>query len=825
MKNIDTAIVKQLFGSIGNPVVDEGHNASLDSNTLYYRNNPDGTIRWVWPVNATQPVFLKFYSATSFKAMMVVFAIQLLFKLKLQGLFASGKLTLWFNTNANAAFINSIGDNWAMFTGTAGVNRTGLIYSAKKDSFYKIAAGSNAVIQLVKEYTALQNIDKYPLTSIEKYGKKLHSKEVLEVQNIGTGGKRVSSLTTQHWNVLADLANTQNKFVQINQIPHWAESIKNIQLLKFNADNRIPRGMVRNLEKLFLSINDSTEIATSLAHNDFTPWNIYVKRDIVALIDWELSTPLLPCLVDAFHFNYQQGVLVESLSLKHLKSKITQAFDNPVAKQIIADNGIDVELHHKLYLLFTASYYLHIYSLQDNWPVQVHKSIALWNDALSDVLAANETVKQRQVLVNNVFDFFQSKNYAALKWLADKPERLAEESDIDLCIDKCDLQSFRNYINNNPLVVKAVERKQSFMSNFAIMLKDNSFLSVDLIWKFKRKEMVMLDAKELLASATHNRFGVKTPAVLHHFNYTWLFYLLNKASMPDKYANYYNSLTSPDKETLNDELCWKSILGFNRVAELYEYNTTNHKAVLSTLKKNAFNTGLNRIVNTVQYALDKLRELRFEKGFIITFSGVDGAGKSTIIEHVRNNIEKKYRRKVVVLRHRPSVLPMLSAWKMGREAAEQRSANTLPRTGNNNSKLSSLFRFAYYYTDYLLGQFVVQAKYVYRGYIVVYDRYYFDFINDAKRSNITLPTGFTRAGYSFLLKPEFNFFLYADAQVILKRKKELDGTTIKALTAKYLRLFDELKRHSFSAKYVAIENESMAETLSTITNHVKTAIL
>lgn len=825
MKHIDIAVVKQIFSAMNNPVVDEGHNASLNSNTLYYFNNPDGTIRWVWPANAKQPAFLRFYSATSLKAVLVVFTIRLLFAFRLQGLFVSGKIILWFNKNANAAFKSTMGTNWAMFTGTAGVNRTGLIYSEQKDSFYKIAIGSNAVIQIVKEYSALQNLDKYELNSIEKYGKKLHSKNVLEIGNIGKGGKRVAMLGAKHWDVLADLARTENKIVPVNHLPQWSDSIRIIQLLKFTTDARIPKGMVRNMEKLFMSVTDTTEVATSLAHNDFTPWNIYIKKGKTAVIDWELSTGSLPCLTDVFHFNYQQGVLVEGLQLQAIKNRIKQALENPVAKQLIWENKIDVELNHKLYLLFTASYYLHVYSLQDSWPVQVHKSIALWNDSISDVLAINEATKLRPVLVNNVFDFFQPKNYAALKWLVEKPERLTEESDIDLCIERNDLTVFRNYINQNPLVAKVVERKQSFMSNFAIMLKDNSFLSVDLIWKFKRKDLVMTDAAELLASAKVNRFGVKIPDVLADFNYTWLFYILNSASLPEKYSAYFNGLSSTDKDRLNKELYWKNILGTNRVAELFEYNIVNHKAVVSTLKNNKANKGINRLANIAAYCFDKLRELRFNKGFIITFSGVDGAGKSTIIAHVKNNLEKKYRRKVVVLRHRPSVLPMLSAWKMGREAAEQKAATTLPRKGNNSSKLSSLLRFGYYYTDYLLGQFVVQAKYVYRGYIVVYDRYYFDFINDAKRSNITLPTGFTKAGYSFLLKPEFNFFLYADAQVILNRKKELDSITIKVLTAKYLGLFDDLKRQSLSAKYVAIENETVGATLSTITNHVKTSIL
>ena len=114
-------------------------------------------------------------------------------------------------------------------------------------------------------------------------------------------------------------------------------------------------------------------------------------------------------------------------------------------------------------------------------------------------------------------------------------------------------------------------------------------------------------------------------------------------------------------------------------------------------------------------------------------------------DEIRQKIEKQLRMPVVVLRHRPSILPIISAYTMGKEAAEQKAASTLPRQGKNNSTLSSLLRFAYYYTDYVLGQFYIQVKYVLRGKVVVYDRYYFDFINDSKRSNISLPNWFTKS--------------------------------------------------------------------------------
>ncbi|WP_197428837.1 hypothetical protein [Phnomibacter ginsenosidimutans] len=218
-----------------------------------------------------------------------------------------------------------------------------------------------------------------------------------------------------------------------------------------------------------------------------------------------------------------------------------------------------------------------------------------------------------------------------------------------------------------------------------------------------------------------------------------------------------------------------------------------------------------------------IRDWKNNRGFIITFSGVDGAGKSTIIEATRQHVEKVMRRKVVVLRHRPSLLPILSAWKHGKEAAENKAAQTLPRQGTNKSSIGSLLRFAYYYADYLLGQFYIQLKYVMRGYVVLYDRYYFDFINDSKRSNIQLPKYVTTAGYALLLKPKLNFFLWATPEEILSRKQELSADTIVSLTDDYMQLFDSMRKRYKSSSYEPIHNEQLNNTLQTIFQQIQAA--
>jgi thymidylate kinase len=105
--------------------------------------------------------------------------------------------------------------------------------------------------------------------------------------------------------------------------------------------------------------------------------------------------------------------------------------------------------------------------------------------------------------------------------------------------------------------------------------------------------------------------------------------------------------------------------------------------------------------------------------------------------------------------------------------------------------------------------------------VVIYDRYYFDFINDSKRSNIVLSKKISSFGYQFLLKPKFNFFLFADANTILNRKKELSKNTIELLTDDYKNLFLKLKSKSHLAIYESIKNEDLEVTL----NHIVRTII
>ncbi|RMD73165.1 MAG: hypothetical protein D6818_05195, partial [Bacteroidetes bacterium] len=140
----------------------------------------------------------------------------------------------------------------------------------------------------------------------------------------------------------------------------------------------------------------------------------------------------------------------------------------------------------------------------------------------------------------------------------------------------------------------------------------------------------------------------------------------------------------------------------------------------------------------------------------------------------------------------------------------------LPRQGQNRSKLLSLLRFAYYFIDYLVGQFYVLLRYKMRNYIVLYDRYYFDFIVDARRTTLELDEWLPRWLYRFLFEPDLNVFLYADPRLIRARKQELDAATIGELTLRYKRLFEDLSGRTDHAVYLPLENVEMERTLDTL---------
>lgn len=419
----------------------------------------------------------------------------------------------------------------------------------------------------------------------------------------------------------------------------------------------------------------------------------------------------------------------------------------------------------------------------------------------------------REQFISQLFRQVESYSYSFLKYFYKSIQELGKTSDIDLIIDVRELESWKKIISASPILLHVNYRETSFATYSELYFQDGSYLEIDLIYKLKWKQYEFISITKILEQSVVNHEGIKTASYEHSYEYLILFFLLNQGRIPDKYREKFSLLNKIQQMEIKDYLLYFYDLPKIRgdfFQELPEYR----EVLLERILNYPVNKGFALLENSFQYFKDAFHY----REPTLTFSGVDGAGKSTILAKISQLLTEKYRREVVILRHRPSILPILSAWKYGKEEAEKRTVQRLPRTGTNKSNISSLFRFLYYYLDYLFGQGIIFFKYNLRGKMVLYDRYYYDFIVDGKRSNIAISSKWVKVLFRFLMTPQINILLYADPDKILERKQELSHDDIMKLTNGYRNLFKKLKTENPKVQFIPILNEDMETTLQVIEN-------
>lgn len=782
--------MENIFNKIGYSLSRVRKSANDSVLDVLFIENPDGSIRWVWNAKNRKPLFLKFYNMGSKRAKLFALMIKTVFALRLQKLFFN-KRRFYYDKEIITLF--DCNEDWALFTGTTGPNNKAILYT--NNVFFKIATTSNAQELIKKESMILRHSS---FTKFKVPRSKQISDDIIQLSDVTGKGIRTNKIEQAHLKALIEMNLPDEQVIELSSWKLFNELKKDFK--KIN-DERIPKNLIRKMNILIDELASEEIVGICLSHGDFTSWNMYEVDGKIALYDWELAAFDRPKGFDYFHFLIQQGVMVDRKCWKEIYEDIKNQCVGDFST-IVFENDLEVVKRYlKYYLLINCMNYLKVYAEQPKWHIQINWLFEVWNEAFNMFLTNSKS--SRQLVIMDLFDHIQNENYAAVKFLNGYPENLSINSDIDLIIENTLNNKLISFFKQHSLVTKMISKPKSFMNTIQLILNDGSFLSVDLIWQTKRRNIVFMEVKKVLKNAYINSFGVKTTSVNDTMRYLCGFYSLNNVEIPEKYRVYEEAVVGMNKK--KDSL----------ISEYFQDFGKNKKALLKELKKNKENRGLNAVKNRLLYFYDILTSYR-RKGFVITFSGVDGAGKSTVIENVAYLIEKQLRYPVVVLRHRPSILPIISVIFRGKEEAEKRVESSLPRTGSNDRLLSSLFRFSYYYVDYFIGQFLVFLKYTLRGYVVIYDRYYFDFISDSKRSNVVLPKGLSFLGYTFLLKPKFNFFLFADKRIILERKNELDESTITELTNNYGSLFRKLGKNNKSEVYEIIENNDLNLTL----NHV-----
>jgi thymidylate kinase len=793
----------------------------MQSRTWSYIDNPDGSPRWLYPSGLRKPRFLAFYNFSYWKASLYKFLVKLAFSLHVPVLVRDGRIVVHHRRPLYAeTLLTSANRDYAIFTGTAGPNRKAVIAEGKGapiQSFLKIALDDRSAENIANEYNSLCLLRHLPIKDLVIPTVSALDRFSVRVSNVKPVSPRLSrAFGPCHWQLLRRLFDASFQRKNYRQLAISYETGKRLRRLA--AHPRLSeKGRGRELYDKLVAIERQLQasdpvVGTSISHGDLTPWNSYSKDNKMFVYDWEFCRLEMPVLFDLFHYVIQGKVFSAASSAGELQAALDNLLSEPGRARFLREQGLDAGFYLQLYLLFNGAYYLEVYLEQEVLHKEGYRLLSMWSELLGPDHSAITGQQQRKTFIKSFFGFLENKRYVVLKSAGKPMHNLSGESDLDILLAKPDLPATIDWINRYPGVGKLRYTRRSFMTTVQLYFSDQSFLSIDILQAFHRKSLEYIPAAEMLDHAEMVD-GVRVLQPAYDYLYIYLFYHLNGAGIPSKYSTYFQKGDAEQEKAILALLERQTGIQARDLSATFAWSVRTLRELMTFLRRSRTNRPLLRLARAFHYVADSFSGLLQAKGMVLTFSGVDGAGKSTILGEMRELLQAKYRRKVVVLRHRPCLLPILSAWKYGKEAAEKKIVSSLPRKGSNQSRLSSLFRFGYYYADYLLGQFLVYAKYTLRGYVVLYDRYYFDFIVDGKRSNILLRPTLIRQLYRFIYKPQLNVFLYAAPEVILKRKQELTAADITHLTEHYKTLFD---RMGAEQQYICIENTDKQATMEQI---------
>jgi thymidylate kinase len=204
---------------------------------------------------------------------------------------------------------------------------------------------------------------------------------------------------------------------------------------------------------------------------------------------------------------------------------------------------------------------------------------------------------------------------------------------------------------------------------------------------------------------------------------------------------------------------------------------TLRKKLIKTLIKNQLSIDL--IVNFIKSVKTEIITRR-KFGYLLSFSGPDGAGKSSIMESVIEFFQLTGICKQDVAHHflPEGIPPLHRLLKFNQKLSNQNY--TQPYSEKPVGRISSVIRFLYYALAFIFAKYKYLKPQFKRNEVVIFDRYYPDLIADPTRARLSLSRELLAPVFSKIAAvPDVALVFVAEAETLIKRKGEL--TEIKAI--------------------------------------------
>lgn len=201
-------------------------------------------------------------------------------------------------------------------------------------------------------------------------------------------------------------------------------------------------------------------------------------------------------------------------------------------------------------------------------------------------------------------------------------------------------------------------------------------------------------------------------------------------------------------------------------------------------------------------------------GYVIVVEGTDGSGKSTLINGITPILNEAFHNSVIYNHLRPNAIPDLGVLLGKKSSQEKNCVNSNPHGQRQSGFIGSLFRWSYYLVDYTFGYFkIVWLQIHSKSKVFIFDRYYYDYYFDQKRSKTVLPKWIIRFGEFFIPKPDLVLCLGGNPATIFARKQETSLEEVSTQTIK-LKTFCQTHKHTV-----------WVDTTASIENSIETSMV
>ncbi len=235
--------------------------------------------------------------------------------------------------------------------------------------------------------------------------------------------------------------------------------------------------------------------------------------------------------------------------------------------------------------------------------------------------------------------------------------------------------------------------------------------------------------------------------------------------------NFYNLIA----EITSSELAEEIILNLKNMDwDSVEEMAPRVKRAL--YRKTLLSFSIQRLNIFFKFLLSLLNRTINKNGIVISFTGIDGAGKTTIKEHFITNSNKYFtKNRKVEFYWRPFALPRIAkiVGSKGQKEDIDKTGKRILSSGFASSIKNSI-KYIYYVSDFIIGQMKYFTP-AHTGGLVIFDRYHFDNIIYPERFGFKINRTVMRFIDKYIIpQPDILFYFTADTKILYERKHEID---------------------------------------------------